>query len=207
MTTRKTATDNGFIIFKDQLSLLNLIPNEIVGEAIKLLLANFDDLPKKENIAYELIATNIRRYREQAIKSSNYGKLGGNPTLKGRDKGTDNGIDKGTDKQQYNTKQKNNINNKTTIEQQNVDNSKKQNDVLERKYKFNGTIIKLNEKDYNVWKEKYRLLDLDYELEQMDLSLQTEKYKNNQKSWFFVVQGWLLKKQKEKQETGIKPYW
>lgn len=111
MTTRKTATDNGFIIFKDQLSLLDLIPNEQLGEAIKLLLNNFDDLPPKENIAYELIASNIRRYREQAIKSSTCGKLGGNPNLKHTHKGQDKGWDKGTDKQQYKTKQDNNINN------------------------------------------------------------------------------------------------
>lgn len=74
MTIRKSATDNGFIIFKDQLSLLKLIPDEQLGKSIKLLLENFDELPEKEDIVYEMIASNIRRYREQSKISSEMGK-------------------------------------------------------------------------------------------------------------------------------------
>ena len=88
MTIRKSATDNGFIIFKDQLSLLKLIPDEQLGKSIKLLLENFDELPEKDDLAYEMIATNVRRYREQSIKARQSGLKGGNPTLKGRDNHT-----------------------------------------------------------------------------------------------------------------------
>ena len=96
MTTRKSITNNGIVIFKDQLSTISLLPNEIIGAGLKLLLSNFDAMEHQENIFYELIASNVRRYREQADISSKFGKLGGNPTLKGRDKGGD----KGTLKQQ-----------------------------------------------------------------------------------------------------------
>lgn len=105
MTARKAVTDNGFIIFKDQLSILKTIPNEKIGEAIKLLLENFDELPIIDNIAYEIIAINIRRYREQSIISSGYGKKGGNPTLKGTFNPTLNPTLKPTLKQQEKTKQ------------------------------------------------------------------------------------------------------
>ncbi|MBQ0113377.1 MAG: hypothetical protein KBT03_09630 [Bacteroidales bacterium] len=114
MTTRKSITNNGIIIFKDQLSTISLLPDDVVGSGLKLLLNNFDSMEQTNNIFYELIATNIRRYREQAGISSQYGKLGGNPTLKGTDKGGD----KGTHKQQYNTrKEKNNIFIKPTLEE------------------------------------------------------------------------------------------
>ena len=88
MTMRKTATDNGFIIFKDQLSLLKLIPDDQLGKAIKLLLENFDELPELNDIAYEMFATNVRRYREQSLKAREDGLRGGNPTLKGGVKST-----------------------------------------------------------------------------------------------------------------------
>ena len=70
MTVRKTATENGIIIFKDQLNLFKLMPDEVLGQGIKLLLENFEDLPEIDNIAYEVIASNVRRYREQAVVSS-----------------------------------------------------------------------------------------------------------------------------------------
>lgn len=108
MTTRKSATDSGFIIFKDQLSILKTIPNEQLGEAIKLLLENFDDMPVLDNTAYELMAINIRRYREQSKVSSDFGKKGGSPTLKGRYNGRDKGTDNPTHKQQEITRQENN---------------------------------------------------------------------------------------------------
>ena len=88
MTIRKSATENGFIIFKDQISLLKLIPDEQLGKSIKMLLENFDELPEKNDLVYEMFATNVRRYREQAIKSRESGLKGGNPTLKGRDNDT-----------------------------------------------------------------------------------------------------------------------
>ena len=90
MTIRKTATDNGFIIFKDQLSLLKLVPDKDLGRAIKLILENFEELPEMNDIAYEMFASNVRRYREQAEKARESGLRGGNPTLKGTLKGTDN---------------------------------------------------------------------------------------------------------------------
>lgn len=120
MSTRKTATNNGFLLFKDQLPILENIPDENLGEAIKLLLKNFDSL---ENIssepftvmAYELIATNIRRYREQSKKAREDGLRGGNPTLKGTDKGTLNPTLKQQDKTiQENTIQNKNIDNNTS---------------------------------------------------------------------------------------------
>ena len=107
MTIRKSATDNGFIIFKDQLSLLKLIPDEQLGKSIKLLLENFDELPEKDDLAYEMIATNVRRYREQSIKARQSGLKGGNPTLKGGDNGTVKLQDK--KRQDKNKQEKNNI--------------------------------------------------------------------------------------------------
>ena len=44
MSTRKTATNNGFLLFKDQLPILENKPDEKFGEAIKLLLKKFDSL-------------------------------------------------------------------------------------------------------------------------------------------------------------------
>lgn len=124
MTVRKSATDNGFIIFKDQLSLLKLIPDEQLGKSIKLLLENFDELPEMNDMAYEMIAANVRRYREQVIKSRECGLRGGNPTLKG----TDNP----TVKLQENTRKENiynNINNNRPVD--NVDNCSEKKVLIE----------------------------------------------------------------------------
>ena len=123
MSTRKTATNNGFLLFKDQLPILENIPDENLGEAIKLLLKNFDSLESVSSepftvMAYELIATNIRRYREQSKKAREDGLRGGSPTLKGTDKGTLNP----TLKQQDNTRQDKTIQEKKIQENNNIDN-------------------------------------------------------------------------------------
>lgn len=112
MTTRKSATKNGFLIFTDQLTLFENIPDESIGKAIKLLLKNFDNMqPIQEepftNMAYELIATNIRRYREEQEIASMFGKRGGNPNLNPTLKGTLNDTDNSTHKQQDKTRQDN----------------------------------------------------------------------------------------------------
>ncbi len=136
MTTRKSATDKGFIIFTDQLPLLSCIDDASLGKAIKLLLQNFDTLEELKNndtvkLAYELIATNIRRYREQSIKAREDGLKGGNPTVKGGVKGTHKGgvkgthkgTVKGTVKQQDNTIHNITIQNNTIKEINNKDNN------------------------------------------------------------------------------------
>lgn len=112
MATRKSATKNGFLIFTDQLTLFENIPDESVGKAIKLLLKNFDNMqPIQEepftNMAYELIATNIRRYRKEQEIASMFGKRGGNPNLNPTLKGTLNDTDNSTHKQQDKTRQDN----------------------------------------------------------------------------------------------------
>lgn len=112
MATRKSATKNGFLIFTDQLTLFENIPDESIGKAIKLLLKNFDNMqPIQEepftNMAYELIATNIRRYREEQEIASMFGKRGGNPNLNPTLKGTLNDTDNSTHKQQDKTRQDN----------------------------------------------------------------------------------------------------
>ena len=129
MSTRKTATNNGFLLFKDQLPILENIPDENLGEAIKLLLKNFDSLESVSSepftvMAYELIATNIRRYREQSKKAREDGLRGGNPTLKGTDKGTDKGTLNPTLKQQDKTIQEKKIQENTIQENNNIDNKK-----------------------------------------------------------------------------------
>lgn len=111
MATRKAATKNGFLIFIDQLPLFENIPDENLGKAIKLLIKNFNNMEVINedaftNMAYELIATNIRRYRKESIQATEYGKQGGNPSL--------NPTLKGTHKQQDKTRQ-----NKT--KQENID--------------------------------------------------------------------------------------
>ena len=82
MSTRKSATNNGFLIFTDQLTLFKNIPAENIGEAIILLLENFETMEPIQaepftNMAYELIATNVRRYREESEQASEFGKKGG----------------------------------------------------------------------------------------------------------------------------------
>lgn len=114
MATRKSATKNGFLIFTDQLTLFENIPDESIGKAIKLLLKNFDSMqPIQEepftNMAYELIATNIRRYREEQEIASMFGKRGGNPNLNPTLKGTLNDTDNSTHKQQDKTRQDNKL--------------------------------------------------------------------------------------------------
>ena len=115
MTTRKNVTNNGFMLFKDQLHLLECIDDASVGKAIKLLLKNIDTLEELEEnnttkLVYEMVATNIRRYREQSEIQREYGKRGGNPKLKKNIdnptlKGEDNPTLKGTLKQQDKTRQ------------------------------------------------------------------------------------------------------
>ena len=115
MTTRKNVTNNGFMLFKDQLHLLECIDDASVGKAIKLLLKNIDTLEELEEnnttkLVYEMVATNIRRYREQSEIQREYGKRGGNPKLKKNIdnptlKGEDNPTLKGTHKQQDKTRQ------------------------------------------------------------------------------------------------------
>lgn len=115
MSVRKSATNNGFLIFTDQLDILENIPDENVGKAIKLLLKNFESMEHISedaltNTAYELIATNIRRYRTESEQASQYGKKGGgNPTLNPTFMGTDKGTYKPTYKQQDKTIQDNTI--------------------------------------------------------------------------------------------------
>ena len=115
MTTRKNVTNNGFMLFKDQLHLLECIDDASVGKAIKLLLKNIDTLEELEEnnttkLVYEMVATNIRRHREQSEIQREYGKRGGNPKLKKNIdnptlKGEDNPTLKGTLKQQDKTRQ------------------------------------------------------------------------------------------------------
>ena len=67
-------------------------------------------------------------------------------------------------------------------------------------YKFNGDVIKLNEKDYNSWKTKFPLLDLDFELKKRDIWLANCEVPP--KNWFISTAQYLLgendKKQKER---------
>lgn len=121
MSTRKAATSNGFLIFTDQLYILENIPDENVGKAIKLLLQNFDTMQPISvepftNMAYELIATNIRRYRTESEHASQYGKKGGgNPTLNPTFIGTYKGTYIPTYKQQDKTIQDNTIQDNLSI--------------------------------------------------------------------------------------------
>lgn len=150
MTTRKSATNNGFIIFKDQLSILKAIPNEQLGQAIKLLLENFDDLPTLENIAYEIIATNIRRYRKQSAISKEFGLKGGNPTLNPTLKGGDNPTLNPTLKLQEKKRKEKNINTLISLsETTNNTSSKKKRVVPDDWYPKENTILSLQRK----WKD------------------------------------------------------
>ena len=190
MSTRKTATNNGFLLFKDQLPILENIPDENLGEAIKLLLKNFDSL---ENIssepftvmAYELIATNIRRYREQSKKAREDGLRGGNPTLKGTDKGILNPTLKQQDKtiqekkKQENTIQENNNNN--------TDNKKTKNTSEKLEEKLPEIIKNLNlDEEYveltKSWIKYKRDLKEGYKSESSPIAFvkRLAEYSNNQ---------------------------
>jgi hypothetical protein len=75
---------------------------------------------------------------------------------------------------------------------------------IDNKYKYNGNIIKLNEKDYNNWLKKYPDLDLKYNLDKIDLWF-AEKIKEKPEykaRWFFMAQQMLLKNQKEVQNKN-----
>lgn len=78
--------------------------------------------------------------------------------------------------------------------------SKSSNKTKENNYKYNGIVIKLNEKDYSCWKEKYPNIDLDYELDRIDVWFQ--EHKDNIPRWFFMTQNMLIKKQKEEKEKN-----
>jgi len=68
-----------------------------------------------------------------------------------------------------------------------------------KEYKYNGNVIKLNEKDFNDWEKRFPDLDLKYNLEKIDIWL-SEKIKEKPEykaRWFFMVQQMLLKKQNE----------
>lgn len=69
----------------------------------------------------------------------------------------------------------------------------------EKKYAFEGKVIKLNQADYDSWKEQFNLLDLDYELKRRDIWLASEK-ESVQKKWFMSTQQRLLTLQKEEKD-------
>lgn len=73
------------------------------------------------------------------------------------------------------------------------------NKEKDKKYAFEGKVIKLNQKDYDSWKEQFNLLDLDYELKRRDIWLASEP-ETTQKKWFMSTQLRLLTLQKEEKE-------
>ena len=112
---------------------------------------------------------------------------------------------KNAQKQQDTENNQNNQNNQNNHNNQNIQTeTKTETETLNlnknRNYKFNGDVIKLNEKDYNSWKEKYPLLDLDFELKKRDIWL--ANCDNPPKNWFISTAQYLLgendKKQKER---------
>ena len=131
MTIRKSATDNGFIIFKDQLTLLKLVPDKDLGRAVKLVLENFEELPEMNDIAYEMFASNVRRYREQAEKARESGLRGGNPTLKGTVKGTYNPTLKLQEKKRKENTIKDSRNNTIPSLQEVIDYCKERNNFVD----------------------------------------------------------------------------
>jgi hypothetical protein len=65
-------------------------------------------------------------------------------------------------------------------------------------YKFKGSVIKLNEKDYSAWKERFNLLDFDFELEKRDIWLSGQE---NVKDWFISTQQYFLTLQRNKEKA------
>ncbi len=84
------------------------------------------------------------------------------------------------------------------------------NNINNNIYKYSGTVIKLNEKDYNNWQERFDLLDLKYELDKRDIWLASQ---TNNKNWFISTQQYLLtvqrkkEKEKETQDKISQPWW
>ena len=99
MSNPKARTDKGIILFKDYSFMFNLMSDEHVGKTIKLLLENFNNKKYKHdpceimevNSAFNYIANRVNDYFDSSRKSSEAGRLGGNPTLKGTHKLTDKG--------------------------------------------------------------------------------------------------------------------
>ena len=68
------------------------------------------------------------------------------------------------------------------------------NNIQEGKYKFNGKVIKLNEKDYNTWRDEFTMIDIQKEL----TSLDDWYFENGVKDWFFRCKNELKKRHLEK---------
>lgn len=180
MSTRKAATSNGFLIFTDQLALFKNIPDEAVGAAIKLLLENFGTMETINaepftNMAYEIIATTIRRYRKEQEIATKNGKKGGNPTLNPTLKGTLNPTLKQQDKtrqditRQEITKDDNNV---FFIEKK----TKKtdpftNNPIIDKFYAENKRIF--GKKLYLTAQQRQRVMELNTEIEDFPNTITT----------------------------------
>jgi hypothetical protein len=51
------------------------------------------------------------------------------------------------------------------------------------RYAFEGSVVRLNHKDYQAWLTLYPLIDLQYELQKLDIEFSHEKPKN----WFITA--------------------
>jgi len=67
------------------------------------------------------------------------------------------------------------------------------------KYAFEGSVVRLNHKDYESWKSLYPNIDLDYELQKLDIEFSHEKPKN----WFITVSQKLSYQNKQALSRGV----
>ena len=78
---------------------------------------------------------------------------------------------------------------------------------LPKRYRFEGSVIKINEKDYNKWKKLYQNIDLESELYSLDLFYQEEKENGKDvKNWFYRVPK-VLQERNIKNKRQIKEFW
>lgn len=110
MSKKKPIVDKGIIIYYDYDFIFNFLTDEEVGKTIRLLLETKDtptlNPTDNSNInnAYNYIASRILEYKKSKGLAVEWGKQGGNPTLKGKDNGGDKTGDKLIEKKRIENK-------------------------------------------------------------------------------------------------------
>ena len=80
---------------------------------------------------------------------------------------------------------------------------------LQRRYRFEGNIIKLTPNDFEKWRKEFNRLNLEDELYGLDSWAVKTFEEKDKKNWFWVIHGLLVKKQREeiKKNPDRDKYW
>lgn len=80
---------------------------------------------------------------------------------------------------------------------------------LQRRFRFDGSIIKLTPNDFEKWRKEFNRLNLEDELYGLDSWAVKTFEEKDKKKWFWVIHGLLVKKQREeiKKNPDRDKYW